>query len=159
MSRKAVYIIVFNTSKPNLTRIAYWLHLVKTISVNTPIIIVGTHLGRKKRSFWNSNGVLDKFNNSERKEVTDNLAKKIKKLRGYSLVKAILFLSCTRQDDVNRLMKIIVDIVGSHAVVKKTVPKFYALKAKVILVFCFDFSKSSALFFFVLISFRSTFSL
>jgi len=100
--------------QPGWTKVEYWLDTIKNISIDTPIIVVGTHA--------------DQFRGSK-----DHLKMKLQKMKGGSRIKKIFFINCKKADCVKEILPEIENMARQHLILKKLVAKYYLVIAKLLM--------------------------
>ncbi|KAF2072479.1 hypothetical protein CYY_006211 [Polysphondylium violaceum] len=113
-SERSIYIVVWDLNNDNFSNIEYWLHSIVSVSPNSPIVLVGTHID----NFENMNVV---------NAVLESVASRFQKR--FSNIQAIISVSCTTGYDVDKLKTLVEDIIKSQPYLKEKVPSsFFTLE-------------------------------
>ncbi|KYQ94307.1 RasGEF domain-containing protein [Tieghemostelium lacteum] len=115
VSERSVYVIVWDLTKGiSDSNLEYWLHCISSTAPNSPIVLVGTHI--------------DAFESLETvNQILETTANRFQKK--FTLIQAIISVSCTTGYDVDKLKQLIEDIIKTQPYLKEKVPSsFFTLE-------------------------------
>ena len=133
LTKNTLYLLVFNLTlgEDAILHLQPWLLNIQARAPNSPVIIVGTHLDKFRDE--NSRGGAEEIREKVRKLYFENRQNK------YPGIKTVEFVSCTKYQNIDQLIKIIYETASNlktvetqEKVIGQMIPKSYTELQKLI---------------------------